>query len=284
MILRHVTTTDGVRLALYRARADRAGRPAVLLLHGMFSNHGVFLRPIDRGPGLAPVLAERGLDVWLADFRHHGGSDREPAPRRWTFEDWIRADLPALAREVGGETGGAPLAWVGHSAGGVTALCALAENAPLRRQVAAVVTLGVPGPKRMGALRWSLAALSALLSPPFGRFPARALRMGPEDEAARVLSQWMGWNARGRWSSRDGFDYLAALSSVPTPLFAVAGEADRIFAPPARCRELFDAWGAPGKRFAVARDLDHRGLLIDPRARDSTWPALGAWLEETLDR
>jgi hypothetical protein len=32
----------------------------------------------------------------------------------------------------------------------------------------------------------------------------------------------------------------------------------------------------------VVPHLDHRGMLLDPRARASCWPLVSDWLEETL--
>jgi oxygen-independent coproporphyrinogen-3 oxidase len=279
MSTRHLPATDGVELALHRLRAYRDGRPAVLLVHGAFTNHRAWLH----GPagGLAHFLGAQGFDVWLADLRHHGDSAREPRPLAWTFEDWALRDAPAFVARVREETDGAPLTWLGHSAGGAAGLCWLtrvAAAAPL----AAIVTLGTPGPRRLGPVRWSLAAATIGLSRTLGRFPARALGFGSEDEAAGILAQWMRWNVRGRWVGTDGFDYFAALAAVRTPYLAVAGGADRVFAPAAACRQVVERVGSERKSLAVEPGLSHTGLVLAPRARDACWPAVAAWLKETL--
>ena len=118
--VRRVTTPDGVELALHRLRAFRDGRPAVLLVHGAFTNHRFWLHAADGNPagGMAHFFGAAGLDVWLADLRHHGDSAREPRRGAWTFEDWVLQDTPTLVARVREETDGAPLAWIGHSAGG----------------------------------------------------------------------------------------------------------------------------------------------------------------------
>jgi predicted alpha/beta hydrolase len=276
---RRLPATDGVELALHRLRAYRDGRPAVLLVHGAFTNHRVWLH--GAGGGLAHFLGAQGFDVWLADLRHHGESAREPSPLAWTFEDWALRDAPAFVARVHEETDGAPLAWVGHSAGGAAGLCWLTRvgaAAPL----GAIVTLGTPGPRRMGPMRWSLAAATIGLSRLLGRFPARAFGFGSEDEAAGILAEWMRWNVRGGWVGSDGVDYFAALAAVRTPYLAVAGGADRVFAPAAACRQVVERVGAERKTLAVEPGLSHRGLLLAPRAREACWPALAAWLKETL--
>src|SRR5689334_21025147 len=94
---RRLTAPDGVEIALHRMRAHRDGRPAVLLVHGAFSGHTVWLRNgRARDAGLAHFLGARGYDVWLADLRGHGASAREPKRFHWRFEDWILKDTPAL--------------------------------------------------------------------------------------------------------------------------------------------------------------------------------------------
>lgn len=283
MSMRKVVTPDGVELALHRLRAYRDGRPTVLLVHGAFTNHRFWLHG-ENGSGtggFAHYLGAAGIDVWLADLRHHGDSTREPRPGAWTFEDWVLRDAPTLVTRVREETDGAPLAWIGHSAGGAAGLCWLARaraSAPL----GAVVTLGTPGPRRLGPLRRALAASTIALSRAMGRFPARALRFGNEDEASGIIAEWMEWNVRGTWLGTDGFDYFAGLAAVTTPYMGVAGGADRIYAPPAACRQVVERIGATRKELVVEPGLTHRGLVLSERARVSCWPRVVVWLKELL--
>lgn len=283
MSVRQIEASDGVQLALHRLRAYRDGRPAVLLTHGAFTNHRFWLAADDHreAGGLAHYLGAAGLDVWLADLRHHGESAREPRPGAWTFEDWVLQDAPALVARVREETDGAPLAWLGHSAGGAAGLCWLARvaaTAPL----SAIVTLGTPGPRRLGPLRRTLAASTIALSRAMGRFPARSLRFGNEDEASGIIAEWMEWNVRGSWLGTDGFDYFTGLAAVTTPYLAVAGGADRLYAPPAACRQIVERIGSTRKELVVEPGLSHRGLVLSERARASCWPKIVVWLKELM--
>ena len=278
MSTRHIPAIDGVDLALHRLRAYRDGRPAVLLVHGAFTNHRAWLQP---SGGMAHFLGAQGFDVWLADLRHHGESAREPRPLAWTFEDWLLKDAPAFVARVHEETDGAPLTWIGHSAGGAVGLgwlTRVAAAAPL----AAIVSLGTPGPGQLGPVRWSLAAATIGLSRLVGRFPSRALGFGSEDEAAGILAEWMKWNVRGGWVGTDGFDYFAALTTVRTPYLAVVGAADRLFAPEAACRKVLERVGSERKLLTVETGLSHRGLVLAPQARDACWPGVAAWIKEVL--
>jgi alpha-beta hydrolase superfamily lysophospholipase len=55
-----------------------------------------------------------------------------------------------------------------------------------------------------------------------------------------------------------------------------------MFAPAAACRQVVERVGAERKALAVEPGLSHRGLVLAPRARDACWPAVAAWLKETL--
>ncbi len=276
---RTVVTADGVELVLHRLRAYRDGRPAALLVHGAFSNHSVWVRRAHPG-GFAHYLLGRDLDVWMADLRHHGESAREPRRGAWRFEDWILQDAPALVDRVKDETDGAPLIWIGHSAGGVVGLCWQARE-PATRSLAATVTFGTPGPNRVGLVRKGLATLAAGTARVLGTFPARAMGLGPENEAGRVLADWMSWNTSGSWRGADGFDYFSALDKVVSPYLAVAGDLDFVFAPAPSCNEVVERIGARRKALAVHRHLSHRGLLRDVRARERCWPETASWLQES---
>src|SRR5258708_3693125 len=105
MTARRIATPDGVELALHRVRAFRDGRPAVLLVHGAFTNHRFWLHSED-GQGMAHFLSAAGLDVWLADLRHHGESAREPRRGAWTFEGWVLNDTPPFVASRGVVTRG----------------------------------------------------------------------------------------------------------------------------------------------------------------------------------
>jgi hypothetical protein len=131
-------------------------------------------------------------------------------------------------------------------------------------------------------VRRTLAAATIALSRVMGRFPARALRFGNEDEAAEIIGEWMEWNVRGQWLGTDGFDYFGGLAALSTPYLGVAGGADRVFAPPAACRQVVERVGAARKMLMVEPGLSHSGLVLSKHARRSCWPNIVAWLKETL--
>jgi pimeloyl-ACP methyl ester carboxylesterase len=241
----------------------------VLLVPGTFSNHTFWLGT--RGIGFARTLADAGFEACVLDPRGHGASDRPAKHDKWDIDDWAREDVPTVLRAIA--TAERPAYIIGHSAGGAVTLAALSAEPQLRALVRGVVTVGTPVPWLQpwrGAGAWIIRATSQML----GRFPARLLRLGPEDELPRVMSQWMTWNIEGHWTGDDGTDYSAGLAELHMPFLMIAGTADRFFAPPHACEGLFKMIGSARKDFRVFQDLDHVGIMVSKRARTEVWPLL----------
>lgn len=266
--MHHLVTPDGVRIALHTL-----GNPAhtpVLLVPGTFSNSTFWLGT--RGVGFARTLADAGYYACVMDPRGHGESARND--KDWDIDDWARLDLPAALRFIG-----RPAHIIGHSAGGAVALAMLSAEPDLREMALSVTTVGTPLPWLQpwrGAGAWMIRETSRAL----GHFPAKLLRMGPEDELPGVMIQWMNWNLRGHWTGDDGTDYTSGLANLHMPFLMMAGTADRFFAPPRACRGLFDLIGSSRKRFVSLEGLDHVGLIVSKRSREEVWPQMISFLSE----
>jgi pimeloyl-ACP methyl ester carboxylesterase len=307
--LRYAETADGFRLALGHRRPRAATRgPPVLLLHGLAVNR-LFM---DFGGGrhsLSAHLAAAGFDCWALDLRGHGASPPGPA-RDWSFDDYLRRDLPAALRVVREATGGGPVALVGHSQG---ALLSLAGATLYPDQVAAVVALAgpvrLPGGRRVrGFTRVAFAfrrvtRLAARMAAPLGGLlhspilqasmntrnverPVlrRLLANAVEDVSRGVARQFRGWIERGAFDSTDGaLDYRAGLAAARQPALFVAGERDGL-APPPAVRAGLDAWGGEKEYLLAARatgfsaDYGHGDLVFGRRAPEEIFPRISAWL------
>lgn len=273
-----IDAADGVRLALHRT--GPADAVPVVMVPGTFSNHTFWLGT--RGTGFARELARHGYDAWVLDPRGHGLSARPGPEDHWRFDHWARRDVPATLQTAFREQSGF---LIGHSAGGAAALVAVATDATLRARVRGMVILGTPFPwlqpfSRIGAL--TLRTTSQLL----GRFPARRLRLGPEDELAGVMIQWMNWNLAGSWQGDDGTDYDAAIAALDVPLLVIAAAADR-WAPPPSCRALLDSvasrdrqWLLLGREAGFSHDFGHVDMLVGRTARAEIWPLIRQWIDE----
>ncbi|HEX9289693.1 MAG TPA: alpha/beta hydrolase [Anaeromyxobacteraceae bacterium] len=309
----HAETADGWRLALGRRRPrGPARRTPVLLVHGLANNRG----SVDFGVArwsLAAHLAAAGFDCFALDLRGHGGSRpaRRGAPRSWTFDDYLRLDVPAALDAVRAATGSPRVLWVGHSQGGLLGMAACAARP---ERVAALVAIGAPAffgrqdPLKLFArfgffftgrlnrfLARSLAPFSGYWHPPVSEIVMnphnvtrpvyrRLLANVVENISSGVLRQFAGWIATDTFASLDGeVDYRAALSRCTQPALFVAAEADRI-APPAVMEEAARGWGGEAEvvRIGVAGkalcDYGHSDLLFGRAAPEEVFPRIRDWL------
>jgi predicted alpha/beta hydrolase len=276
--IEYITASDGARLALHRI--GRRGAQPVILVPGTFSNWSFWLGT--RSTGFARVLARSGFEAIVLDLRGHGASQRQAPGERWTFDMWGRLDVPAAVRHVAA-AGERPLL-VGHSAGGASGLVALAMERAVSAVVPAAIIAATPLPW-LQPWRRAAAHVVRLAARRLPAFPARLLRLGPEDELPGVMEQWMEWNLNGHWIGDDGTDYTAALATVRTPLLFLAGAADTRFAPPDAVAGLHDIVGSAHRRFVRAgrnsgfsRDYGHVDLIASRAAQAEVWPLMIDWL------
>lgn len=285
-----VHTKDKVKLALWRCEHDPnecLERPPVILVPGTYSNRRFWISR--SGKGLAPWLYRAGYDVWLVEPRGHGRSDGGPGHphpdfRRWTIEDLVRFDLPAVAGVVS-QSSNQPASWVGHSYGGIYLLAALSLGAVDPSTQASVVTCGSQWRDGQGYLRNRV--LNAVLRGTtrlLGRFPAKSLGMGSENEPPRIMNEAMLWKRDGAWMSPAGTDYSQGLEKIDLPVLSLAGRSDTMD-PVEGCRALFEQVGTNkgefrclGRSEGYARDYGHVDMLIGADAEREIWPEIEAWI------
>ncbi len=281
-------TSDGWSLRADVHEPGLAAAGTVVLAHALMARRTEFDRP--RGAGLAQFFVDRGWRVVAFDFRGHGESG--PGPREGAnigYDDYVTRDLPAVhafARARGQRK--RPVILVGHSLGGHAALAAQAAGLVAFDGlvlVAGNVWLRELEPSR---LRWLIkrASLSVArtVGRRLGRFPARALRLGSDDESCAFFDDIERFARTGRWASADGrVDYLSSLARVHVPVLQILSDGDRFECSP-ECGARFVAHcGGPHEILRVARSddgsppPDHMGLVTSERAR-SSWRQAEAWM------
>ncbi|HEY3818159.1 MAG TPA: alpha/beta fold hydrolase [Polyangiaceae bacterium] len=287
-----VRTSDGWSL---RADVHEPGGAPVgvaVLAHAMMARRSEFERP--RGAGLASRLVARGWRVVAFDFRGHGDST---APAReggtYGYDDLVAKDLPAVHEFVRSRLRRkAPVVLVGHSLGGHVGLASQGTGLV---SFDAVVCVGAnvwlrdlePLRPRWLVKRATLAAILAV-SRRVGRFPARLLRLGSDDESRAYFEDFERFARTGGWTSADGgVDYLAALGAVRVPVLQLVSDGDRLACAPecgarfvARCGgehevirvEAGDDGGPPP---------DHMGMVTSGRI-GRVWERIEAWMRARL--
>jgi pimeloyl-ACP methyl ester carboxylesterase len=263
---------------------------------------------------LAAHLAQAGFDCFALDLRGHGASrrSRAGAPRIWTFDDYVRHDVPAALDAVRAATGSDRVLWVGHSQGGLIgmAACALYPD-----RLAGVVALGAPAFFPAGDHLKLFARFGFLFTGRLNRFVAgcvapwagywhppvsqiaingrnvtrpvlrRILVNVVENISPGVLLQVGSWITNDTFAALDGaVDYREALARCRQPALFVAASDDRI-APPAVVESAAAAWGGPaevahvGIASSACCDYGHSDLLFGRSAPEEVFPRVAAWLE-----
>jgi predicted alpha/beta hydrolase len=285
-------TSDGWSLRADVRSPEGATRGVAVLAHALMARRTEFYR--NQAASFASFLVDQGWRVVAFDFRGHGES--RPAAHEggvYGYDDLVARDLSAVcafAREQAGPRD--PVVVVGHSLGGHAAFAAQGTGAI---EVDALVGIGAAPPflrdHEPSRARWLLkrAIFASMLATArrVGRFPARALRLGSDDETLASCEDFDRVARTGRWTSRDGrVDYLAALASVRVPVLQVVSERDRFECVP-ECGERFVACcSGPRQVVRVARGDDggeapsHMGLVTSRRVR-SVWDGIEAWMRRT---
>lgn len=266
--------------------------PPVLLVHGSIENGRIFYS--NSGRGLAPFLARRGCDCYVADLRGRGAS-RPPMSRasRYGQTEAIVEDISALARAIEQRRGDARQHWVAHSWGGVLLSSHLAR---FPERIPSVGSLTYFGVKRrilvQNLARWVLIDLGwrgvhTVIAAAVGYLPARRLRFGSDDETRRSHAQCRAWVRDGPWiDPGDGFDYGGALQAVSLPrCLYLAAARDRCLGHPRDVQAFIAESGshehhvrllsrATGNR----HEYDHISMLTHPDAEHDHFLMVYDWI------
>jgi alpha-beta hydrolase superfamily lysophospholipase len=190
-------------------------------------------------PGLADLLAERGLHVVCLDLPRHGRS----TDTAWNLERLVRAQLPDAVAEIGRRFPGLPMVLLGHSLGGVLWLASLAVADPAP-SVARLITVNTnvwcPGSDRNPlriAVKCALLESMRMLARG-GDVPAVRYRLGSNDVPREFVTDLIRWFRRG-WTLHDGGDALdEQLATTQVPVLAVTTRGDRLLCVPQVARWL----------------------------------------------
>jgi predicted alpha/beta hydrolase len=285
-----LTTPSGYSLAVAATEPRSSAKGTVILLHSFMTSKRVFQATgKGKGRGLAQALVDCGLRVLSLDFRGHG----ESAPTAvqhgtWNYDDLVREDLPVLARAARERWPNDRLSVIGHSLGGHVALASAATRQVDVDSLALIASsVWLPqlelNPVRRSQKNAALLTMRTVTRV-WGYFPARALGLGSDDEAAGLVAAIDRFWKSGAWVSEGGdVDYWAAIGTTRTPVMAVASVGDRHICPPDTALRF--AQGVPADRltFELVRFADDGGAapdhmgIVTTRAAESMWHRVAAF-------
>jgi len=288
-----LVTVDDAKLCLHRFKRGDGCGPAILMLHGMMSNGRVFYSK--SGKGLAPWLAERGYDVFVADLRGKGNSvpliDRHA---RHGQSEMIGADLPVLHAAVLQHSQSSQVHWVSHSWGGVVMNSCLLRYPDLITQVPSVVHFAAKRRVRVLNMQrrieidlmWNCVLKSVTRW--VGYLPAKQLRIGSDNETCKTHRQIQAWVKSDHWvDDEDGFDYGRAAKYVKLPpTLYLAAVNDPCRGHPEDVKRFRDESGPHlsrvhvlSKKGGAKHDYDHVSIVTHPDARSDQFKLAEAWMK-----
>ncbi len=275
----HRVAVDGWSLAVQEFPAPEAPRGVVVAGHAMMCDQRTLDRP--RGGGLASVLAAAGLVTYTFDARGHGQSGPLAADGgRYTYEDFVEGDIPAMVRWAKARHPDLPLSIVGHSLIGHAAMLWLGQNpdAPVAAIVGFAPNLWARELEPSRLVWWQKRATTeawAAFTRLYGYFPVRRLGMGTDDESAAYVLDFLRYVRSGIYRKHDGADYLAGLRNIRAPVLAFVGSEDDLLCHPAACARFLAT--IPDHELRIVQGADHRALVTDERHRP-VWQAAADWL------
>lgn len=253
-------------------------RGAVVLVPGMFTGRRFWLS--DKGVGLAAYLADAGFACLIAERRGIGAGRGDTGSARPGMQEHLHHDLP-LVQRLAAQLHAGPAFWMGHSFGGV--LAARAAGSTLDPDgVAGLVLFATQFEVGKKALDFPANLLARGIARSLGRFPARLVGLGPEDEPPAAMADGCALVAKGRRRP----ELKATLGQVTAPALAVVGAGDMVD-PATGCEQFLGHLASRDKTFLRAgtdtgfsTDFDHPGIVISKPAQAEIWPRALAWLEQ----
>jgi pimeloyl-ACP methyl ester carboxylesterase len=341
-----VKTADGWTLVAHRylpTGQRKPGAAPVILCHGLTYN--ALFWDLDPSCSFAENLASLGYDVWAVDLRGCGQSRKwvwklndapeaviggavrrlthgkhapngyetlDPRFAEWDLDHHIAYDMPALVTLVRQHTGAAEVTWVGHSMGGIVAICHLARYP--NPGIGKLVTIGSQVTMPQGQLarqfleelvlkrqRQLTGQLQSNELANLTKTSVHDMFFNVQNASPQVYEALSGWatdvpaiglmrqymvlaNTGELYDAKKQFNYAKALGNVKVPFFISCGATDQ-FAPPVVQRYLYDHVGSTDKTLVIfgraqnfSADCGHDDSLVGLNSKTEVYPAIERWI------
>lgn len=267
------------RLGKYEGHNENRGKP-VILVHGSFSNRGVWLSVT--GKGFASALLEAGFDPWMLELRGHGDSPFNEQYEQNNLEAYADFDLPAVNAFVLEQSNQAPI-WCGHSSGGVCIATAIAAEKLKQDEVSGVILFGSQVSRFPILLRLPISRMLAKIS----LLPKKRIhstKLGVEFEPVGIAKEFVRWaGIFTGWKSKAGKSFWRGLGNLSTPVLAIAAKNDK-GDPAKHCKKLMNGFAGDKTFYLLAKDngfsqnYNHSNMVASDAAQQEVWPKVIEWI------
>ncbi len=309
-----VRTEDHKELAIssYSKKTDKDKLP-VLLCHGLGSNRLSF--DIDKEYSLTNYLVEHNYDVYVAELRGHGRSQKPSLYGKfrwgWGFNEYLYNDIPAIIDAILERSGKDHLHLIGHSLGGlITYALAAEQNDKIRSGIAIGSTLNYHGTRSVFHDLIKLLPLCKVL--PFIPFNwifeltanmvkynrgfvdktlvqvnnidlktyAKLSAVTEHPVSSRLLLDMASCVNGSGLKNKEGhyFEDLLMQKGYPFPLLSISGADDLQCAPEASSK-FGTAYKIFGEEFGHKINYGHHDLVMGLNAPKEVWPEILNWLD-----
>jgi pimeloyl-ACP methyl ester carboxylesterase len=347
-----IRTADGWTLVAHRYKPTgppKAGAMPVILCHGLTYN-ALFWDLVPEF-SFAEYLSSQGFDVWAVSLRGSGLSQKwvwktddlpsvfigtaarrlthgkippsgyasvDPKYANWNLDHHSAYDVPALVTLVRRHTKAEQVAWVGHSMGGIVALCHLERYG--NPGIGRLVTVGsqVTMPKGRLPLQFCSEMIQARQQQLAGQVTRQQLvaqqlvaqtqtgvynlffnvanadpriyealsgGWATDIPAIDLMQQYTTLSHKGvLLDAKQQYNYAEHLDNIKIPIFISCGAQDQ-FAPPAVQRYIYNHVGSTDKTLVVfgraqgmAADAGHDDALVGLNSREQVYPLIARWL------
>lgn len=271
------------RLGKYEGKNENRGRP-VILVHGSFSNRGVWLSVT--GKGFASALLEAGFDPWMLELRGHGDSPFNEQYENNSLESYANFDLPAVNAFVQEQTNQAPF-WCGHSSGGVCIATSIASEKLKISDISGLILFGSQVSRFPLALRVPFfRLLSRIILIPKKRIHSK--KLGVELEPVGIAKEFLRWaGIFTGWKSKSGQSYWKKLKEIsPLPVLAIGAKNDK-GDPSKHCKKLMSAFVGDKTFYLLSKDegfsqnFNHSNMVASDAAQQEVWPKVIEWINSS---
>jgi pimeloyl-ACP methyl ester carboxylesterase len=341
-----IKTADGWTLVAHRYRPRGrmlAGASPVILCHGL--GYNAMFWDLEPTCSFAEWLSGQGYDVWVPSLRGCGLSQKwvykvesaptllagglirrmtdgklaptgyatvDPKYAQWNLDDHVMYDVPAFIHLVKHHTKANDVTWVGHSMGGIVALCYLSRYQ--NQGIGKLVTVGsqVTMPNGQLAGQFLVEMLRTRNFQLAGKLDAKKLATESKTSmdnmffneqhtskkvynslttwasdvpSIGLLQQYMVLAKEGElYDAKKEFNYTRNMHNVQVPMLIAGGEADQL-APPEVQKQLYQKVGSRdrqlviygrGQGFPVA--AGHNDALVGQTSERAFYPVIERWI------